>query len=167
MPGAADNFLHSSLREGPLEHLFVGDVMRTLWLRGVRDFEVLRPTTDAAGYDVVLAAQGIMRHVQLKASAHSARTSRQKINTALAQHPSGCVVWIRFDPQSMALGPYEWFGNRPGTRLPELGDQIAQHTKATAQGVKNERSAIRILNKGQFENGLDLPTIVDRLFGAI
>ena len=39
----ADLYLHSSLRESILEHVFVGDVMRTLWQRGHRDAQVLRP----------------------------------------------------------------------------------------------------------------------------
>jgi len=56
MATTSDHYIHSSLREGLLEHIFVGQVMRNLWLRGIRDFEVLRPVTDAAGYDVVLSA---------------------------------------------------------------------------------------------------------------
>ena len=165
MPDTADLYLHSSLREGLLEHLFVGQVMQVLWQRGSRDFEILRPTTDAAGYDVVLAANGAIRHVQLKSSAHGARTSQQKINTALARQPSGCVVWMQFDPSDMALGPFGWFGATPGAPLPELGDRVARHTKANAKGVKARRSAIRVLNKGQFDLGLTIEAVVDRLFG--
>ena len=165
MPDLADLYLHSSLREGLLEHLFVGKVMQLLWQHGSRDFEVLRPTTDAAGYDVVLATNGVIRHVQLKSSAHGARTSQQKINTALARQPSGCIIWMQFDPNDMTLGPYGWFGAAPGAPLPDLGDRVARHTKANAEGVKANRSAIRVLNKGQFERGLTIGTVIERLFG--
>ncbi len=73
-PEHTDHSLYSSLREGMLEHLFVGGIMRKLWLLGVRDFDVLRPITDAAGYDIVLSAGGAIRHVQLKSSALTAKT---------------------------------------------------------------------------------------------
>ena len=163
----ADHFRHSSLREGLLEHLFVGEVMRRLWLRGVRDFEVLRPMTDAAGYDVVLSAHGIIRHVQLKASANSAKTARQKVNIALARQPSGCVVWMRFDPDKMLPGPYLWFGGAPGAPLPDPGDQVARHTKGDATGQKAARPAMRILAKGRCERDLGIDDIINRLFGPV
>jgi PD-(D/E)XK endonuclease len=162
----ADLYLHSSLREGLLEHLFVGQIMRDLWLRGARDFEVLRPTTDAAGYDVVLAANGVIRHVQLKSSAIAGKTARQKINTALGRQPSGCVVWMRFDPVSLSLGPFHWFGGQPGQPLPDLGDRIGKHTKGNAEGIKAERKSIRILHKGEFETVHELSQVTDRLFGS-
>jgi len=165
MKQPSDHFRHSSLREGLLEHLFVGEVMRRLWLRGVRDIEVLRPVTDVAGYDVVLTANGVIRHVQLKSSAHAAKTARQKINTALTRHPSSCIVWMRFDPDTMALGPFLWFGGPPGQPLPDLGDRMARHTKGDATGAKAVRPAIRILAKGQFGDAINLEEIVDKLFG--
>ncbi len=160
-----DLYLHSSLREGVLEHLFVGEVMRKLWSRGLRDFEVLRPVTDAAGYDVVLATGGVMRHVQLKSSTLGARAASQKVNVALAQHPSPCVVWMSFDPDTMHIGPFAWFGGAPGARLPDLGDRMARHTKGNATGHKAHRPNIRVLPKGRFDLLLDIDAIVDRLFG--
>lgn len=162
----ADHSYHSSLREGLLEHLFVGEVMRCLWQRGIRDFEVLRPITDAAGYDIVLTANGKMRHVQLKSSSRDAKTARQNINTALAKHHSSCIVWIRFDSKSLEMGPYHWFGGTPDEPLPDLGDTVGRHTKGDATGTKKERPAIRVLPKGRFESGLNLQDIVDRLFGS-
>ena len=38
----------SSLREKVIEHLFVGELLRSLWRKGVRDIEVLRPRSTAA-----------------------------------------------------------------------------------------------------------------------
>ena len=166
MQPPADHYLHSSLREGLLEHLFVGEVMRTLWLRGVRDFEALRPTTDAAGYDVVLAANGIIRHIQLKASGIGARTSQQKINVALSRQPAGCIVWMRFAPETMTLGPFLWFGDHTGGGLPDLGEKIARHTKGNASGEKAYRTSMRVLNKGQFTALAGIEAVVDRLFGT-
>jgi hypothetical protein len=47
MPGEDRQFVHSTLRERIVEHVFVGDVLRTLWKRGVTDVEILRPEFDA------------------------------------------------------------------------------------------------------------------------
>ena len=163
--GDPDLYRHSSLREGLLEHVLVGDIMRALWRRGPRDFDVLRPVTDAAGYDVVLSANGVVRQVQLKSSALGASTSRQKINTALARQTSGCVIWMRFDPATMDLGPFSWFGAAPGMPLPDLGERVGRHTRGNAQGEKALRQGIRVLVKSDFEHGLSLDRIVERLFG--
>jgi len=43
------HFTHSTLRERIVEHVFVGDVLRTLWRLGVTDVEILRPEFDAHG----------------------------------------------------------------------------------------------------------------------
>jgi hypothetical protein len=59
---------HSSYREKLLEHLFVGDVLRELWLCGVTTAEFLRPEVDAGGYDLVITCNGFVRHIQLKSS---------------------------------------------------------------------------------------------------
>ncbi len=49
MDDRADHFLHSSLREKVIEHLFVGEVLKALWRSGNRDFEVLRAEVDRGG----------------------------------------------------------------------------------------------------------------------
>jgi len=55
MAGEDRPFVHSTLRERIVEHVFVGDVLRTLWKRGVTDVEILRPEFNAHGYDVVMS----------------------------------------------------------------------------------------------------------------
>ncbi|HEX6372902.1 MAG TPA: hypothetical protein VF006_28525 [Longimicrobium sp.] len=42
------------------------------------------------------------------------------INLRLAERPSGCVVWIWFDPDTLALGPFYWFGGAAGEPLPDI-----------------------------------------------
>ena len=36
------HFRHSVLRERIVEHVFIGEVLRRLWVRGITDVEVLR-----------------------------------------------------------------------------------------------------------------------------
>src|SRR5688572_9636258 len=107
-------FLHSSLREKVLEHLFVGDLLRCLWRLGRRDIEVLRAEVDYAGYDLVLECNRVVRHVQLKSSHRNSATRSVNAHVGLPLKPSACIVWIRFDPSTMELRLFLWFGAEPG-----------------------------------------------------
>jgi hypothetical protein len=158
--------LYSSYREILIEHLFVGEIMRRLWLRQIAQFEVLKPQVDDSGYDLVLEANAVTRHVQLKSSFHAASTASVKANLKLALKPSGCVIWVHFDPLTMQLGPFRWFGSAPGAPLPDLsGFKVGKHTKANAQGVKLDRPNTRVIPKTRFEQVKDFDELVSRLFG--
>ena len=114
-------FLHSSLREKVLEHLFVGDLLRCLWRLGRRDIELLRAEVDYAGYDLVLECNGCVRHVQLKSSHRNAAVRTVNAHVGLTKKPSACIIWIRFNSTTMELGPFLWFGAEPGCPVPPLG----------------------------------------------
>src|SRR5690348_5075606 len=114
----SDHSLLSSYREMLLEHLFAGEVMRHVWLSGTKRLEILKPQVDDSGYDLVLEANGVVRHVQLKATFRGSTVSRFNVQTALREKPSGCVVVLLFDPAVLELGPFLWFGDRPGQPLP-------------------------------------------------
>ena len=160
------HFLDSALREKVIEHLFIGDLLRSLWCQGSRDIEILRAEVDRAGYDIVLESNGVLRHVQFKASYRRAKTSTVGININLAHKPSGCVIWIWFDPDSMDLGPFLWFGGQPGEPLPPLGDRVGKHTKGDRTGLKAERPNIRILAKGRFSVLTTMDDVTQALFGV-
>ena len=115
-----------------IEHLFVGELLRSLWRKGVRDIEVLRPEVDRSGYDLALKSNGVLRHIQFKASHRLAKTAELNIHIDLQRKPSGCVIWIWFDPETMELGPYLWFGARPHQPIPALGDKRSRHAKANS-----------------------------------
>ena len=115
-----------------------------------RDIEVLRSQVDAFGHDLVVDAGGVVRHIQLKASDRHAKTARVKINTRLSLKTAGCVIWSLYDPGTLELGPFHWFGNLPGACLPDLGNHVAKHTKGDGTGNKAERKAIRVLPKARF-----------------
>jgi hypothetical protein len=149
-----------------IEHLLVGEIMRRLWLRGIAQFEVLQPQVDDSGYDLVLEANGVARHIQLKSSFDAAATKEVKVSLKLATKPSACVIWVRFDPKTLALGPFLWFGGPPGTPLPDIASfKVAKHTRGNAQGVKKERPSQRTIPQTKFEEIPDLDALVTRLFG--
>jgi hypothetical protein len=162
--------LHSeqaSYREKLLEHLFVGELLRHLWQINVTDVEILSPEVDNSGYDVVLECNGVLRYIQLKSSFIGSKTARQNLNLRLAEKPSGCVVWMYFDAETLTLGPFYWFGGEPGGQFPDISDlKVAKHSKGDASGTKNERANIRVLPKGRFEKLAGMAEVAARLFGV-
>jgi hypothetical protein len=167
LASTVDHSIHSVLRETIVEHLFVGDLLRRLWQRGVTDVEVLRSEFDAGGYDLLLSRRKIVRHVQLKAVVKGGRTSDVKVSMNLSEKPSGCVLCIVVTPDLDVCG-YRWFGGRPGQKLPDIGmRKIARHTKANADGVKLERPNLRVIALREFEQLESLDTTLARLFGRL
>lgn len=77
------------------------------------------------------------------------------------------MIWLLFDPQTLQLGPFRWFGGSPGKPIPSLGDKIARHTKGNRDGVKLERPGIRVVNKGQFRELKSMEDVVTELFGDV
>ena len=161
-----DHSLLSSYREMLLEHLFAGEVMRHVWLSGIKRLEILKPQVDDGGYDLVLEGNSVVRHVQLKATFRGSKTARFNVNSGLAQKPSGCIVLLLFDPRTLELGPFLWFGAPPGEQLPDLsGFRIAKHTKGNAQGIKAQRPKLRVIPRSKFERLSSISEVADHLFG--
>lgn len=160
--------IHQSVyRERLLEHLLIGDLLRYSWLHAGATLEVSQPSIDRSGHDVVLEANGVTRHVQLKSSSQCASTAVQKVHLGLASKPSGCVIWTRFDRNTMALGPFMFFGSEPGAPLPSLAEfRIAKHTKGNAEGVKKERPNLRVVSSSKFRALADIPALYAALFGS-
>lgn len=157
---------HSSHREKLIEHIFLGEILRELWIQGICDAEVLSSEVDAGGYDLVLESNAILRHIQLKSSASASATSKTKVSLNLAAKPSGCVIWIIFEKSSMKLGPFLWFGDAPGHPLPSISDyKVAKHTRGDARGVKKERPNQRMVPRSKFEEMPTIGSLVKKLFG--
>ena len=150
-----------------LEHLFAGAIMRHLWLKGFTQLEMLKSQVDDSGYDLILEANSVVRHIQLKASHRGSATSRVNINDALARKPSGCVVWMQFDPITLDFDHFLWLGSEPGEPLHTLcGFKVAKQAKGNAQGIKLERPNIRVVPKSEFDRLGTIEELVTRLFGV-
>lgn len=161
------HFVYSSYREKTIEHIFAGELLRRLWQRGIYKVEILKAEVDACGYDLVIEANRILRHIQLKASYNGSRTRRQIMNAKLATKPSGCMIWIGFDPDTLDLGPFRFFGAGPGAPLPDISRfPMARHTKANAAGEKLQRANSHIAAIGDFEVLDNFDRLIDRLFLA-
>jgi len=164
--GADDDrlFLNSSLREEYLEYIFLAGMSREAWMRR-QNLEILRCATDSQGYDLILETEDAQRHVQLKSSYLGASTPNVKVSLNLARKPSGCVIWIGFDKDTLKQTEFRFFGAEPNKPLPQLGDTIAKHTKANRKGEKLERPNLRVLAKGKFDVLTSYGEVFERLFG--
>ena len=154
----------SSEREEYVEYMFLAALCSHGWAND-RFVEVSRSKTDAFGYDLVLSSGLVTRHVQLKASRKTGATRAQKINQALAQKPSGCVVWMKIDDNTLVPESFGWLGSAPGLPLLDLGDRIAKHTKSNSHGVKGLRPNIREVGWGNFDHLTEIGEVFDALFG--
>ena len=156
---------NSSYREKLIEHLFVGELLKLSWLHHCCSLEIAKPEVDNSGYDIIVEAKGVIRHIQLKTSIVGGKTAVQKIHSKLAEKPSGCVVWIYIDERTLRLGPFLLFGAEAGEPLPSLVDRkVAKHTKGNKDGVKAERQKIRVLPKSSFTAIESIESLYVKLF---
>jgi len=161
------HFRHSVLRERIVEHVFIGETLRRLWVRGITDVEVLRSEFDAGGYDLVMCRGPVVRHIQFKVSRVDGKTAAIKASLRLAEKPSGCVLWILVT-SALELQTFLWFGGAPGQPLPDIANlRVAQHTKANVKGIKLERPDHRVIPRSRFESLGSLDEVLQRLFGAL
>lgn len=161
------HYVHSTLRERIVEHVFVGAALQRLWQRGVTDVEVLRSEFDAGGYDLVMSLRKTVRHIQFKTIMVGGKAASVKVSTKLAEKPSGCVIWIVITPK-LELQSFLWFGGVPGQPIPDIASlKRARHTKANVHGVKAERANHRVVPRSRFERLATLDEVLERLFGPL
>jgi hypothetical protein len=144
-----------------MEHIFLSEILQECWFGRRQVVEVLRAEVDAAGYDLVLEANGRIRHVQLKASRQGGQTSKQTINSKLAEREGGCVVWIAYnvdEEEGRAQLKYRWWDST-GTDVPKTPGQNPR--------TKKERPNTFVLRKSAFELIEQSAVLVDRLFGPV
>jgi hypothetical protein len=109
----------SSSREKVLAYRFLAERTAELYRRDLA-FNVLRSDVDTLGDDLVIEADGIVRHIQLKATYRGGKSTRVTTNFRLATRPSGCLVWMIYNPVTLGITTFRWFGGRPGAPLPDL-----------------------------------------------
>jgi hypothetical protein len=155
------HYQESSFRESIIEHSFLGELLRYLWETAEMPIEVLKPIVDHAGYDIVIECSGIVRHIQLKAKKSSGKSRQVGVHERLAAKPSGCVLIVLCDPNSLNVVDFKWFGGKPGEPLPP----ITNFAQATDPKTKNPRLRSRTLKLDRCESlGPDIAQVANRLF---
>jgi hypothetical protein len=77
-----------------------------------------------------------------------------------------CILWIFFDPNTLLLGTFLWFGGAAGDKIPPLGDKIAKHTKPNAMLEKAGRPAHRVIPKSRFAKLETIDAVIQKLIGV-
>lgn len=158
---------HSVYREKMIEHLFVGELLKLSWQKGDR-IELSNPEVNVFGYDLIAETKRVIRHIKLRTSYVGSTTTRQNVHVRLADKPSGCIVWIFFDKETLHLGPYQFFGNLPGQPLPDISDSTAtRRAKGDRHGHKAERPNVRTINRGKFVLHSTIGGLYESLFGRV
>jgi len=160
------DFLHSNLRERIVEHVFVGDTLRSLWQNNIVDVEVLRSEFDAHGYDLVMTRGAIVRHIQFKTGT-SKKPGNVSVSRALGSKPSGCVIWIHINDH-LDLGPFYWFGGAPSRPLPNIDHyKVSKHPRRNKKGEHPLRQNHRMVPGAKFEKLARIEELLMRFFGNL
>lgn len=158
-------FTHSSTREAILEHRFLAAIGSQLWEEGEFDLAVSHSEVDNAGYDVIIEARGVVRHIQLKALHAAGRARHFPVQKRLEDKPSGCVVLMRHDLRTLMITGYGFYGGMPGEKMPSLDGKIVKHSKADAKGNKALRPGLHLLPVSRFQPAPDAQSLTRLLFG--
>ena len=81
----------------------------------------------------------------------------------LAAKPSGCIIWMTYDPLTVRPVSWRFFGGGPGERIKPLGDRIGKHSR----GSKGFRPDQRIIKARDFDRVESVEELVERLFGRV
>ena len=143
---------YSQLRESITTHAFLAAVGTEIWRRGHFDAELLRAEFDAGGHDLVITANGVIRHIQLKTRNLSGKRASWGTSQRLADQPSGCVVVLHIDDENLQIRQYGLFAGPPGHPLPDItGYRPTKHTKADSMGRKAVRKDRWEVPKSKFQ----------------
>ena len=157
---------YSQLRESITTHAFLAAIGTEIWRRGHFDAEILRAEFDAGGHDLVIAANRVTRHIQLKTRNLSGKRASWGTSQRLADQPSGCVVVLHIDDEDLQIRQYGLFAGPPGHPLPDItGYRATMHTKGDSMGRKAVRKGRWEVPKSKFEIFEQVVGLYDALFG--
>lgn len=150
----------SVFREKMLLHYFLSDIYQYFWLARNDSLEVFHSEIDSFGYDIVISANGKTRHIQLKSLHFGGTTSHFKINERLSKKEGGCVIIQEYsESKSNIAVVYHLF---EATDLESY--KTAKHTKANAEGIKNERKGIKEVPKNKFQSCTSIQHLIQLMF---
>lgn len=156
------NSIYSSLRESIVEHIFVGEILRQLWCRGRYKVEILKPQVDNAGYDLAIACNSTLWHIQLKSTNEDGKRNSVNVSLELTNKPKWCVIWIFID-KDLGFKSFRWFGSDSGQFIEEDFKKTT-HTKGDSTGHKAKRPGYREVPRSKFKK-LTKDEVIERLFG--
>jgi len=113
MPDAKFLPANSLFIENLFRHAFLYEISRELLLQDPpRKLTVLNSEVDDSGVDIVLMLGTVTRHVQMKTLNKRMAPNGYNIADSVFQIPGGCVIWLRYDQESMTPVNYHFFGKQ-------------------------------------------------------
>jgi hypothetical protein len=90
------------------------------------------------------------------------------VSLALGAKPSGCVIWIRVNADTLDMGPYFWFGGGPGAVLASI-EQYPSPLRPTRNkdGVRPLRKNHRNVPGSEFTPLKTIDEVLAVLFGSL
>jgi hypothetical protein len=132
----------SSYREQVLEQIFCSDLLQAAWRANLPPLEIDRPFVDRAGYDLVISAGSLTRHVQLKGVRVGGRKRTVPVQRALQDKPNPCVVLLMAEEvEHRIVLSYRLFP-APGQPFDFATFPTARHPRRNAAGVRPERAGV-------------------------
>lgn len=107
----------------------------------------------------------VVRHIQFKTGVRN-KPQRVSVPSALAEKPSGCVIWIQVD-NGLSMKRFWWLGAGPHEPLPPLGDRLSKRIARTKDGIRQPRERHRVVNGSQFRQIDTLDEVLETLFGSL
>lgn len=157
--------LYSQLRESITTHAFLAAIGAEVWRRGHFDAEILRAEFDAGGHDLVITANGVTRHIQLKSMRVSGRSGSWSTSQRLADLPSGCIVVLHIDDTDLRIRRFGLFAGPPGDPLPDISNyRETKHSKGDSTGNKSVRQGRWDVPRSKFEIYEHVADLYDALF---
>jgi hypothetical protein len=120
----------SPMIEKILEYRFLAELTSELYKHDT-PCDVMRGDVDHYGYDLVIEANGILRHIQLKGITAAAKEEGKKgkggkewgqgwhCNDNLWELGSGCIVLLKHEEHCSKISGIKFFGGPPGKKLSE------------------------------------------------
>jgi hypothetical protein len=158
------NSIHSSLRASIVEHLFVGEFLRELWCQNEFKVEILKPQVDDAGYDLAIACNSTLWHIQLKTSNEDGKRSSVNVGLDLVKKPHWCVIWMSID-KDLRFKNFRWLDSQQcGLSFEGANFKPLKHTKGDAKGHKAERPRHVEVPRSRFKKLSSISDVIGCLF---
>jgi hypothetical protein len=156
---------NSTYLEKILRHIFLGSVLQYMWSNDLSILEIYFGEVDNSGFDVILSTDKVSRYIQLKATNIHASRREVDIHVRLAKKVGGCIVWLFYDPFTLEIEKYLFFGGDVGQPLHSLSKfKNGHHTRKNADGARPIRKNIKLIPKKSFEHIPDIASLVKKLF---
>lgn len=157
---------HSSYVENVLRHVFLSDLFRAAWQCDyTHKLHIYNNEVDDPGFDLVASLNGVLRHIQLKATHTDGRARDISAHTALGSAKGGCIIWMFYRASDLSVDHYRFFGEPAGADMLDISQRPAALTqRRDIKGQRRARLHHRKIVRSDFSDRLTAHELLDRLF---